>query len=128
MTEFPLRSNGETVRLGFLGRCPRCAQGKMFSGFLKVADKCDVCGLSFAEHDAGDAAVVPAILVLGAFLVGFALFIEKALEPPLWALALVIAPVAIGLTMVSLPRLNGVAIALQHKHRSTEVATPPGGG
>lgn len=127
MTMYPLRSNGETIRLGFLGRCPRCARGRIFSGYLKVAEQCDVCGLSFKEHDAGDAAVVPAILVLGALLVGLALYIEVALEPPLWLLALIIGPVAIGLTMLSLPRLNGITIALQHKHRSTEVETPPGG-
>ena len=26
------------------GRCPRCGKGRLFDGFIKIAEKCDVCG------------------------------------------------------------------------------------
>ena len=29
---------------GLTGRCPHCGKGRMFRAFLKVADRCDVCG------------------------------------------------------------------------------------
>jgi hypothetical protein len=31
------------------------------------------------------------------------------------------------MTLWLLPRLKGIGIALQHKHRSTEIPTKPGG-
>ena len=36
---------------GIKGRCPRCGEGRLFKGYLKVADTCDVCGMSFHGHD-----------------------------------------------------------------------------
>ena len=45
---------------GLAGRCPRCGDGKLFSGFLTVAPRCDVCGLDYAFADSGDG---PAVFV-----------------------------------------------------------------
>ena len=39
---------------GLMGRCPRCGRGAMFAGVLKVADRCNACGLDLRGHDAGD--------------------------------------------------------------------------
>lgn len=121
------RSNAETVWLGAVGRCPRCAEGRIYETYLKVADECGHCGLSFREHDAGDAAVVPAILVIGAIVVALSLFLELTFEPAIWVHAVIVGPIAIGLVLFALPVLKGIAVALQHKHRSTETPTRPGG-
>lgn len=114
---YPERTAGETIKLGFAGRCPRCGSGRMFSRYLKVADKCEVCGLDFGGHDAGDATAVPALLLVGAVVVAGALF---NLDWPLWLHLVVWLPIAVIGTMLLLPRLKGIAIALQHKYRSTE--------
>jgi len=124
---YPIRSNGETVRLGFAGKCPRCAEGRMYERYLKVADKCPVCGLVLSEHDAGDAAVVPALLILGTVLVALALWVEFTYEPAVWVHVALWGPLGMGLTLWLLPRLKGIGIALQHKHRSTSEPTRPGG-
>ncbi len=126
-TQYPVRPVGETVGLGFAGRCPRCGEGRIFSGYLKVADRCTVCGLSFSGHDAGDGAVVPALLVLGAVIVGAALYVEFTYEPALWVHIVLWGPVSVLSTMWLLPRLKGIGIALQHRFRSTEEETPLGG-
>ena len=34
--------------------CPRCGEGKLFSGFLKLAPACDVCGLDYGFADPAD--------------------------------------------------------------------------
>ena len=60
------------------GRCPRCASGRLFDGFLRVADECEACGLDLRFEDAGDGAVVPVILVVGFVVVGLALYAEAA--------------------------------------------------
>jgi uncharacterized protein (DUF983 family) len=38
---------------GFRGRCPRCGEGKLFSGFLQQVDKCAVCGQPLAGFNVG---------------------------------------------------------------------------
>ena len=39
---------------GIRGRCPRCGEGKLFRGFLKLASGCDVCGLNYGFADPAD--------------------------------------------------------------------------
>lgn len=70
---YPERSDKEIIKLGFRGRCPRCGIGRIYAKFLKVNDECRNCGLLLSEHDAGDGAVVPALLILGSVIVGLAL-------------------------------------------------------
>ena len=56
------------LKTGLAGRCPRCGQGRLFSGYLTVAKSCASCGLSFSFADAGDGAawfVMSFICVVG---------------------------------------------------------------
>ena len=115
------------VMRGIRGRCPRCGEGQLFSGYLKVADKCDVCGLGFHGHDTGDGPVVPTLLVIGAIVVGSALGVEVKYSPPVWVHLLLWIPLATALVLGSLPRVKGMAIGLQYKYRSTEEDARPGG-
>ena len=43
-------------KTGLAGKCPRCGRGKLFNGYLTVADRCSSCGLSYAFADGGDGA------------------------------------------------------------------------
>ncbi len=105
---------------GLRGRCPRCGEGRLFAGFLALADGCDVCGLDYGAADSGDG---PAVFVM--FLVGFlvvppALLLEVALTPPLWLHALVWTPLAVGLCLVLLRPFKAGLIALQFRHDAAE--------
>ena len=124
---FPQRTAFETIRLGLRGRCPRCGDGRVFVGYLKVADRCGVCGLGLEGHDSGDGPVVPAMLILGFLVVGSALVVEMTLAPPVWLHMAVWLPLAALLTLWILPRLKGMGIAIQHRVRSTEEPGRPGG-
>jgi uncharacterized protein (DUF983 family) len=35
-------------------RCPRCGHGRLFDGFLKLAPRCNVCGLDYSFADPAD--------------------------------------------------------------------------
>jgi len=124
---FPERTTWETIRLGLKGRCPRCGAGRVFSRYLKVADKCDACGLGLHGHDTGDGPVVPALLVLGAVIVGLAMYVEFTFEPAVWVHMVLWTPVVVLSTLGILPLLKGLSIALQHKFRSTEETEKLGG-
>ena len=72
------------VRAAMRGRCPRCGQGALFAGFLKVAPACAICGLDYTTIQTGDG---PAsfIMQIAGFIVGFsALFVEIKYHPPMW--------------------------------------------
>ena len=118
---------GTVLLRGLRGRCPRCGTGSLFDGYLKVADECKHCHLQLHGHDSGDAAVVPAILLIGSLVVGMAIYVELTFTPPLWLHVVIWAPVILLLTGLLLPVLKGLGIALQFKYRSTEEPTEPGG-
>ena len=44
----------EPIRTGLRNRCPRCGEGHLFDGFLKLRDGCEVCGLRYAFADPAD--------------------------------------------------------------------------
>ena len=117
---YPERTTVETIGLGLRCRCPRCGHGKIFKGYLKIADTCPYCGLGLAGHDVGDGPVVPAMLVIGTVLVGAALYVEFTFLPPVWVHALLWIPTVLAMVLAVLPPLKGLSVALQHHYRSTE--------
>ena len=123
----PERTTGELIRFGLRGQCPRCTHGRIFSGYLTLADACPVCGLKLTGSDVGDGPVVPAILLIGGLIVGMAAVIELAWQLPMWLHAMLWLPLAIFLVALILPPIKGLTVALQHRYRSTEEDTRPGG-
>jgi uncharacterized protein (DUF983 family) len=101
-------------------KCPRCGRGRLFAGLLKVADKCEACGLEFAKHDSGDGPAVFVILILGFVVVGLALWVELAYEPPFWVHALLWVPFIVIGALLMLRPFKATLIALQYKHRWSE--------
>ena len=63
------------VLSGLAGRCPRCRQGKMFSGLLTLRRKCEACGLDYSFADAGDGPAIFVILLSGFIVVAAALIV-----------------------------------------------------
>lgn len=69
---------------GLAGHCPRCGKGKLFSRFITLRPRCEICGLDFAFADSGDGPAVFVILIAGAIVVGAALIVEFNYQPPFW--------------------------------------------
>jgi cytochrome c oxidase subunit 3 len=109
-----------TIVSGAMGRCPACGHGKMFSGYLTIAPRCNLCGLDYGFADSGDGPAVFVILVTGFIVVGAALYVEMVYAPPYWLHALLWGSLAILLPLVLLRSFKGVLIALQYKHKAEE--------
>jgi uncharacterized protein (DUF983 family) len=120
MTKPDAPSLASTLAAGLAGRCPACGRGKLFSGYLALAPRCDVCGLDYSFAEAGDGPAGFVILITGFIVVGAALFVEMAYAPPYWLHALIWGPLAILLPLLLLRSFKGVLIALQYKHRAEE--------
>ena len=105
---------------GMRGRCPRCGEGKLFSGFLTVAESCPRCGLAYGFTDSGDGPAVFIILAVGFIVVGLALMTEVLWHPPYWVHAVIWIPLILGLSIGMLRPLKGWFIGIQYKHKAEE--------
>jgi len=107
-------------RAGLTGRCPRCGEGKLFKGFLDVADSCDACELDFSHVNSGDGPAVFIILIMGAVTVTLALLVEVNFEPPLWLHVVLWAPFILGGSLALLRPFKATMIALQFKYAASQ--------
>jgi uncharacterized protein (DUF983 family) len=102
-------------------RCPRCGQGRLFRNLLEVRARCEACDLDLQSHDAGDGATVGVILLLGAIVVGLAFWVEFRFSPPLWLHAILWPVVTVPLAVLMMRPAKAALVALQYRHRSTEM-------
>jgi len=108
------------VKTGIAGKCPRCGRGKLFSGYLTVAEKCPSCGLSYEFADGGDGAAWFVMLFVCVVGVGSILGIEVAYSPPFWVHVLIAIPLLVILPLALLRPVKGVLISQQWKTDARE--------
>ncbi len=101
--------------------CPRCGRGRLFSSFLQVAERCDMCGLDLAKNDSGDGPAVFLIFILGFLAVPLAFWIWTAFDLPTWAPALIASAFVIVLAALLLRPSKALVVALQYRHRREEL-------
>jgi uncharacterized protein (DUF983 family) len=111
---------GRAIVRGVRGRCPRCGDGRLFTGFLGLRPACDHCGLDYRFADAGDGPAVFVILIGGFVVVFAALAVEVVYSPPYWVHAVLWLPLILLVTLAPLRPLKGVLIALQFHHKAAE--------
>lgn len=111
------------ARAAFGCRCPRCGEGRLFTGLLTVRPVCPACGLDLSAQDAGDGPQVFVILFLGLIVVGLAAWVELTFSPPLWVHLLLWTPLIFGGAIAMLRPLKAGLIALQYRHDL--LYTPP---
>jgi uncharacterized protein (DUF983 family) len=110
----------ETVLRGLACKCPRCGCGRLYVGFLRLAAKCDACGLDYAFIDSGDGPAVFIIMIAGAIVVASALIVEIKYQPPFWVHAVLWLPLTLAVTLWPLRAAKSLLIALQFHHKAAE--------
>jgi uncharacterized protein (DUF983 family) len=113
-------TTGAMMLRGASGRCPRCGQGRLFSGFLAIQPACERCGLDYGFIDSGDGPAVFVIFIAGFIVAGAALVTEALYAPPFWVHALLCGPLAVILCVLPLRPLKGAMIALQYHFQAAE--------
>jgi uncharacterized protein (DUF983 family) len=108
------------IQAGLKGRCPRCGEGRLFSGYLTTAPRCSNCGLDFSFADSGDGPAVFVIFIVGAIVVGLAFFVEFTYRPPYWLHLSLWIPLILVLSIGLLRPLKGLMIAQQYRHKAQE--------
>src|SRR5215468_5412292 len=102
-----------SLKRGFCGRCPRCGEGRLFRAFLKVDNRCSVCGLDFTPHRADDLPAYLVIAIVGHIVVPAALFIETDYSPPVWLQLAIYLPFTLIASLALLQPMKGAVVGLQ---------------
>jgi len=102
---------------GWRRRCPKCGEGAMMKGYLKVADNCPVCREEFHHHRADDGPAWLTMLIVGHLMAPLlhVVFVEFRPEPLVLASGFLVGSVALSLYL--LPRLKGMIVAFQWAKR-----------
>jgi len=98
---------------GFAMKCPHCGRGRLFQRFLKVADRCEVCGEDFSAQRADDFPAYLVIVVVGHLVVPALLAVETAYAPPAWLQLAIWLPVTLFSALGLLQPTKGAIVALQ---------------
>src|SRR5882757_990763 len=101
------------MKRGFRGRCPRCGEGKLFRAFLKVADRCQVCGQDFTHHRADDLPAYLVIIIVGHIVVPLALMIETNYAPPVALQLAIYLPFTLVASLLLLQPVKGAVVGMQ---------------
>jgi uncharacterized protein (DUF983 family) len=109
----PARDVWQAMLRGFSQRCPKCGKGTLFHSYLKVNDACGVCGEELHHQRADDAPPYFTIMIVGHFVVGGLLSMEKAFAPPMGVHSIVWLPLTRLSSLWLLPRVKGALIGLQ---------------
>ncbi len=108
------------IAAGLSCACPRCGQGRLFTGFLQLQPRCERCGLDYGFADSGDGPAVFIMFIAGAIVVGAALVTEILFRPPYWVHAALWLPLILLVTLGPLRPMKGLMIALQYHHKASE--------
>jgi len=111
------RSWKQALLRGARKRCPRCAHGRLFSGYTKTAERCEVCGLDFTGHRADDAPPYFTTLIVGHVTIPIALAVAEIFAPPLWVQFAIWLPALMAMTLWLLPISKGALVGVQWANR-----------
>jgi uncharacterized protein (DUF983 family) len=111
------RDLATAFKRGLRCRCPNCGKGHLFRKFLKVADRCEVCGEDFSHHRADDAPAYFVMLIVGHIVVPLMLLVETEIAPPYWVHAALWIPLTLGLTIGLLQPVKGAIVDWQWAQR-----------
>ena len=66
---------------GWRRRCPRCGEGPVFRGYVKVRERCGACGLELHHHRADDAPPYFTILIVAHLVVPTMVLLQRVAAP-----------------------------------------------
>lgn len=119
MTGTPVQTPS-TISAGLRCRCPRCGEGRLFSGFLTLAKSCGRCALDYGFADPADG---PAFFVMSGvsiLVMSVWAWTAVAFDPPLWLQFATVLPALLGGCLGSLRPMKAWLVAEQYVHKAEE--------
>lgn len=102
------------------GLCPRCGARSLFGGVAKFAPRCRVCGLDYTQFNVGDGPAAFLILIVGALVVGLAVWLQVSVAPPFWVHALLWVPLSTALVIFGLRAAKAALMLAEYRNKAGE--------
>ena len=116
-TEAAERPVWESLKRGWLGRCPECGQGRLLEKYVAVTDACSACGLKFDGHRADDAPPYFTMFIVAHLLTPVLIIYWILYKPSLATILALGIGVMVVASLLLLPRIKGAFIGLQWAKR-----------
>ena len=102
------------------GLCPSCGSRTLFAGPVQFAPRCRACGLDITQFNVGDGPAAFLILIVGAIVVGLAVWLELSFAPPWWVHAVLWLPVSVGLVLIGLRIAKAWLLQAEYRNKARE--------
>lgn len=109
-----------SLQAGLQCRCPRCGEGKLFAGFLRLAKRCDRCGLDFSFADPADGPAFFVMTGVGILVIAIWGWAVVAWSPPLWVQFATVFPALMIGCLATLRPVKAWLVAEQYIHKASE--------
>ena len=122
MSELPESTKGQptTGAAALFGLCPRCGAKGLFAGAVKFAPRCHSCGLDYAQFNVGDGPAAFLTMIVGALVVGLALWLEFSFAPPWWLHVLLWVPLTTAGVLAGLRLAKGWLLVAECRRGARE--------
>lgn len=117
MAQQPM-AEGLAFRRGVKGVCPNCGEGRLFAGYLRLAERCDHCGLDYAFADPADGPAFFAMSIAAVPALAFAIWFQFRFDPPIWAHLLTTVPLTLAVCLGLLRPLKGWLVCSQYLNKA----------
>jgi uncharacterized protein (DUF983 family) len=115
-----MTATSSILMTGLKCRCPECGKGRLFNGFLKLAPRCEVCGLDYSFADPADGPAFFVMMTMAFPATAFGVWIELAYEPSLWVHLVTTLPFLLLSCIPPIRPFKGMLVASQYVHKAEE--------
>jgi uncharacterized protein (DUF983 family) len=102
---------GVALLRGARGRCPACGQGRLFDGYLRLAEECSACHAPLGRIRADDAPPYFTIFLAGHVLLPAAFLVERIWHPAVWVHMAIWLPAFTIACLLLLRPVKGMVVA-----------------
>lgn len=122
MADLPPEEKGQPgiAAAALFGLCPQCGGRSLFEGLAQFAPKCRACGLDFAKFNVGDGPAAFLTLIIGALVVGLAIWVEVSFAPPFWVHLVLWVPLTAGAVIWGLRAAKAALLAAEYQRDAGE--------
>lgn len=105
-----------SIKTGLRCACPRCGQGKLYTGILTIRESCEVCDFEYGRLNADDGPAFFIIVLYSAIILPLAAWFQFAVEPPVWVHMVIWLPIIVIGAILLMRPFKAWLLAQQLKH------------
>ena len=117
---------GTPAGLGIRGHCPRCGQGSIFAGYLRLADRCPACDLDLSFADPADGPAFFVMSIVSFPIIGLCMWLELSVGMALWLNLLITCTLLLAGSMAMLRPFKGWLVCSQYMNKAEQARLDQG--